>query len=105
MYKNGISYIYDGLLTLLPESFESKQASRYLAAIELLAGYQKNKHKLQFVVDWLEEKKDKNGQWDFGNKAKDGIYFPLADSWRQDYFRKADCTERINDLLKLLEFK
>lgn len=104
-YKNGISYIYDGLLTLLPETFASKQTSRYLAAIELLVGYQKNKHKLQFVVDWLEGNKDKNGQWDFGNKAKDGIYFPLSDSWRKDEFRKADCTERIIDLLKLLVFK
>ncbi|MFT4145962.1 MAG: hypothetical protein QM644_16035 [Mobilitalea sp.] len=102
MYNKGISYIYDGVLNDLPELFASKQTSRYLAAIELLAGYQRNKPKLQFVVDWLEENKDKNGQWDFGNKAKDGIYFPLSDSWRKDEYRKADCTQRINDLLKLL---
>lgn len=98
--ENGIGYIYNDLLTDLPKSFESKQASRYLAAMELLAGYSKNKHKQQFMVDWLEENKDENGQWDLGKKAIDGIYFPLSDSWRKDEYRKADCTERINVLLK-----
>lgn len=98
-YDNGIAYIYDGLLTDLPESFASKQTCKYLAAIELLAGYEKNKYKLKFVLDWLGENKNENGQWDLGRKAKDGIYFPLSDSWRKDENRKADCTERINIFL------
>lgn len=31
----GIYYIYDNKLSVLPECFESKEASRYLAAIEM----------------------------------------------------------------------
>lgn len=102
-YNNGIHYIYDGLLTELPKSFQSKQTSRYLAAIELLAKFQKNKHKLQFVVDWLNKNKDENGQWDLGKQSNDGIYFPLSDSWRKEEYRKADCTERINALLNTIK--
>lgn len=101
-YGHGIYYIYPGLLTELPESFASKQTGRYLAAIELLAQYRKNKHKLQFVVDWLIKNQDENGQWDLGKQANDGIYFPLSDSWRKEEYRKADCTERIGALLNTL---
>lgn len=99
-YPKGISYIYNEPLFKLPEIFASKQTGRYLSAIELLARYRKNRSKLQFVVDWLNENKDKNGQWDLGKSAKDNIYFPLSNSWRKDEYRKADCTERINSLIK-----
>ena len=48
-----------------------------------------------FIVDWLDFNKDENGQWDFGAKANDDVYFPLSDSWRKADERKADCTDRV----------
>ena len=55
---------------------------------------------LGFVAEWLDSNRDENGQWDLGTGAKDGVYFPLSDSWRSEASRKADCTERIGGLLR-----
>lgn len=100
---NGIYYIYAKPLNQLPALFASKETSCYLAAVEILAGYKTAKEKLAFVVDWLEVNREENGQWDLGVKAKDNIYFPLSDSWRKAEDRRADCTERIEKLLKRLK--
>lgn len=99
---DGMYYIYDRPLNQVPEEFVSKGASCYLAAMEVLEGYETAKEKLSFVVEWLNDNKDENGQWDFGPKANDGVYFPLADSWRKAEDRKRDCTERVNRFLKRL---
>lgn len=96
----GIYYIYNKCLGSLPETFASRETSSYLAAIELLSGYRQAREKLKFVVRWLETNKDENGKWDLGAGAKDGIYFPLSDSWRKQEFRIADCTERINHIMQ-----
>lgn len=100
---SGIYYIYDKPLIKLPEVFASKEASRYLAAVEILAGYQFAKDRLDFVADWLESNMDEKGQWDLGVKANDNVYFPLSDSWRKAEYRKADCTERIAAVLQKLK--
>jgi len=42
-HNSGIYYIYDSCLSVLPETFESKKASHYPGAIELLAEYKKAK--------------------------------------------------------------
>ena len=102
-YPRGIYYIYEKPINQLPEDFHTRQASCYLAAIELLAEYKTAKEKLGFVADWLEKNKDENGQWDMGTKVKDNIYFPLSDSWRKETYRKEDCTQRITELLKKLK--
>lgn len=99
----GMYYIYDKRLSDLPEVFASKQSSRYLAALEVLSGYSLAPEKLCFAAVWLESKQDKDGQWDMGADVKDGIYFPLSDSWRKAADRKADCTERIECLLQRLK--
>lgn len=99
---DGMYYIYDKPLNQVPEEFASRGASCYLAAMEVLAGYEAAKEKLLFVADWLNDNKDENGQWDFGPKANDGIYFPLSDSWRKAVDRKQDCTERVNNFLNRL---
>lgn len=96
----GIYYIYDRPLNVLPEPFASRQTGRYLAAIEVLADYRQAGEKLRFVADWLDSNKDGQGRWDLGTDVKDGIYFPLSDSWRSPDARKADCTERIDSLLR-----
>lgn len=98
----GIYYIYDKCLSVLPETFASKKTSYYLAAIELLSGYRQAPEKLGFVAEWLDSNKNGQGQWDLGPTAKDGVYFPLSDSWRKQEDRISDCTERITALLQKL---
>ena len=53
--EDGVYYIYGGKLSALPHEFESRKASRYLAAIKLLSEYRSAKKKLKCVADWLEE--------------------------------------------------
>lgn len=96
----GIYYIYDRSLRVLPEVFASKKTSHYLAAIETLSGYPQAQEKLGFVAEWLESNKNGCGKWDLGPGAKDGVYFPLSDSWRKAEDRISDCTERISRLLQ-----
>ena len=100
--SNGIYYVYGSPLNKIPNVFISKEASSYLSAIEILSGYKLAKEKLSFVADWLENNIDENGQWDFGSKANDNVYFPLSDSWKKAEYRKADCTERITAILQKL---
>lgn len=99
---DGMYYIYDKPLNKVPDVFASREASCYLAALEVLAEYDLAKEKLQFVIDWLNANKDDNGQWDFGSKANDSVYFPLSDSWRKVEDRKKDCTERVSAFLSKL---
>lgn len=97
--EDGIYYVYDKKLARLPNCLESREASRYLGAIELLAKYKYARGKLSFVVDWLIDNKNDNGRWDLGKTVSDHIYFPLSDDWRKRGVREADCTERISALL------
>lgn len=99
--EKGYYYGHEGSLTNLPEKFQSKQASRFLAAIELFSAHPNNycKEKLQFVAKWLQKNKNDNGKWDMGAEVKDGIYFPLSNSWRTPEARENDCTYRIQNLL------
>jgi len=99
--SDGMYYVYDKPLNQLPV-FEGLAASRYLGAMEVLAGYVHARGQLGFVVDWLEANRGEDG-WDLGRKAKDGVYFPLSDDWRRAEMRIADCTERINALLLRLQ--
>lgn len=101
-HNTGIYYIYDAKIAILPREFASKQTNRYLSALELLIGYGCLKDKINFVVEWINENKDNNGCWDLGATAKDGVNFPLSDSWRSIESRKIDCTLRIEKLLSKL---
>lgn len=101
-YPTGIVYIYDKPLCNLPEVFASRQANRYLSAMELLAGYTGACEKLGFAASWLMNNQGEDGLWDLGAIAKDGIHFPLSDSWRNPADRKADCTDRVGRILKQL---
>ena len=100
----GIYYIYGNKINKTPQIFSSKETSSYLNAIELLAKYDnlECKNQLQFAKKWLKANMTKNNEWDMGNKSKDGINFPLSDSWRTDDVRIKDCTYRINKLLEKL---
>jgi len=99
--EKGFYYGYTGALTRLPDKFQSKQASRFLTVIELLAGHPNEycKKKLKFIVDWLKENRNADGKWDMGADVRDGAHFPLSDSWRTPELRETDCTYRIQNLL------
>ena len=101
-HERGIVYIYGGPLTDLPETFQSLKASRYLAALELLAGYGTASQKLGFATKWLLDNRSDGGEWDMGAAVKDGIHFPLSDSWRKPEDRRRDCTVRVEKLLNRL---
>lgn len=102
-YSKGIYYIYGKPLNQLPEVFQSTETSRYLAAIDILSGYELVREKLNFVVEWLEKNVDENGCWDLGTKVKDNVYFPLSDSWKTAEIRKADCTEKILSIMQRIK--
>ncbi|MDE5865412.1 MAG: hypothetical protein K2H31_02260, partial [Lachnospiraceae bacterium] len=103
-YSKGIYYIYEKPLNRLPEVFRSIETSRYLAAIDILSGYELAGEKLNFVVEWLEKNMDETGGWDLGTKAKDNVYFPLSDSWRKAEIRKADYTEKILSIIQRITY-
>jgi hypothetical protein len=98
-HKFGVYYIYGSSLNTLPDVFASKQASRYLAAMELMSAYRRNKFKLQFVVSWLNQNINEIGKWDMGAAAKDMIYLPLSDDWRRKEIREGDCTYRVQKFI------
>ncbi len=99
-HKNGIYYIYEDRLDILPTQFQSKQASRYLGAVELLYRYRYGRKKLAFVLQWLKDNQSADGTWNMGSLAKDGMYFPLSDRWTAQACI-ADSTYRIGKLLSL----
>lgn len=101
--EDGIYYVYGNKISVLPKTFESKEASRYIAAIELPSEYKYAKYKLNYVIDWLNDNRNENGKWDMGKVTNDKIYFPLSDDWRKQGTRENDCTERIASLIKNLQ--
>lgn len=98
----GIYYIYDRPLRHPPARFASREASRYLAALELLADYPAAGAELSFAANWLEQHRMPDGRWDMGREVNDKVYFPLSDSWRRGEERICDCTVRIGALMKKL---
>ena len=98
----GIYYIYDRPLRHPPERFASREASRYLAAIDLLADYPGARAELAFAADWLDQNRLPDGRWDMGREVNDKVYFPLSDSWRREEERIKDCTARIEAVMAKL---
>lgn len=97
-HEGGIYYVYESRLDVTPNEFQSKKASKYLAAVELLARYESGKYKLSFAYDWLRANQKSAGIWDMGPAAKDGLYFPLSNRWDKTT-RIIDSTHRISKLL------
>ena len=99
-HEGGIYYVYENRLDKVPDEFQSKKASRYLSAIELLARYESGKDKLSFAYEWLKANQQADGIWDMGAAAKDGVCFPLSDRWDK-ITRITDSTHRIGKLFSL----
>ena len=103
--ETGYYYGFVGSVMQPPKDFRSKEASRYLSAIELYCDYPNGycKKKLKPVVNWLNANRNANGKWDMGAGVKDGTCFPLSDSWRTSESRENDCTYRIERIISSLE--
>lgn len=99
-HEGGIYYVYENRLDKVPNEFQSKKASRYLAAIELLARYESGKDKISFAYDWLKDNQHSDGTWNMGAAAKDGVFFPLSDRWDKTT-RIIDSTHRIGKLFSI----
>ncbi|MDR1705152.1 MAG: hypothetical protein LBS19_10795 [Clostridiales bacterium] len=103
-HPKGMYYICPGPINRLPERFKSREASRWLGAIEILARFPRARNHLKFALDWILMNKDIDGEgWDMGAEARDGIYFPLSDSWRNPSDRRLDCSHRVRALIDVLE--
>ena len=100
--NNGIYYMYSKKLTIVPENFIGKETSNYLRTIELLAKFNNPecKEQLNIIKLWLNKNMIEKGKWDMGKVSKDGINFPLSDSWKTEENRINDCTYRIKKLLE-----
>ena len=80
---HSLAQSYGAPLTIPPAEFETRTSSRYMAALELLAGYRWAGEKLDFAVRWLKCNRRDDGSWDFGKNAGDKVYLPPSDSWRK----------------------
>jgi len=102
--ETGYYYGYAGAVTKPPKDFKSKNASRFLSAVEIYCEHPNKycKNKLKPVVNWLNNNKNANGKWDMGASVKDGAHFPLSDSWKTVASRETDCTYRIEKIISAL---
>ncbi len=80
-HEGGVYYVYEHRLDAPPGAFAGRTVSRYLAAVELLSGYEAGGKAFDFVWAWLEAHRQQDGSWDLGPSARDGVYFPLSDRW------------------------
>ncbi|MEA4863197.1 MAG: hypothetical protein AB7F40_07300 [Victivallaceae bacterium] len=98
-HEQGIYYFgYKDKLSVLPASFKDRQTVKFIRSAMLLSEYRNQRKQLAFVADWLISNRH-NGEWDLGSVAKDGILFPLSDSWKNEQTRTADCTCVLTGLL------
>ena len=100
--SGGIYYICEGPLIEPPKEFQSRHANRYLSALELMSGYASAPTKLHFAAQWLEDQRAPDGTFDLGTAARDMVNLPLSDN-RGREGRVADCTYRVERLLRALE--
>lgn len=98
--KEGIYYVNNKSLKILPEVFESKETTKFLAAIQLISKYKISNRYLDLVFKWLNQNRLDTNKWDLGGKSKDSIYLPLSDSWRSKNQRIEDCSYWINNIVE-----
>ena len=98
----GMYYIHERPLTPPPACFQSRETSRWLAALSLLTAYPAAREELAFAKVWLHLNARPDGAWDMGAACADRVYLPLADSWRSEAVRAADCTSYVRRALALL---
>ena len=99
----GMYYVHERPLTPPPAVFQSRETTRWLAALSLLTDYPAAREELTFARVWLHLNARADGTWDMGTAAADRVYLPLSDSWRSEAARIADSTAVIRRILDLLD--
>lgn len=101
-HEQGIYYFgYKQKLSALPGFRDGGQTVKFIRSTMLLSEYCNQGGQLAFVADWLRSNRH-NEEWDLGSKAKDGILFPLSDSWKDMQTRISDCTHVLKKLLSAI---
>ena len=96
---NGIGYL--GIPLYQQPPIKSGPFDRWLNSLELLSRL--FPAWIQFAkpsIEWLWEKRDNKGYWDFGPRSISSSVLPLSDNWRSRTDREFDWTTRILILLK-----
>jgi hypothetical protein len=101
--SRGIYLVNNRSMHYLPLEFPSRESLRYIAALELLAGFPSAGDLLIKAVEWLQEQANDEGFWDLGSISRDGLSLPLSDNWRDSRCRIIDCSIRILHLLARLQ--
>jgi hypothetical protein len=77
------------------------QIDRWLASLELLArSFPLWVNFTQGAIDWLWNRQNEQGYWDFGTKPSSLSNLPLSDSWKKKEYRVFDWTTRVLMLLR-----
>lgn len=101
--QTGMYYICPRSLAHPPAAFASRETAFWLEALALLAAFPSTRTHLTFAQAYLYMNVGPDGAWDLGASARDGVHFPLADSWRSAEVRKADCTSAIRRFMEMLD--
>jgi hypothetical protein len=96
---DGIGYLEIPLNREPPAT--ASQKDRWLASLELLARcFPTWVDFAKEPIDWLWNRQNEQGYWDFGTKPSSVSCLPLSDSWRKRENRVFDWTTRVLILLK-----
>jgi len=91
--EKGLYYITGNKkLSELPETFMSRETSRFLFAHTVLSRYSSYKNICPYVEKWLQENQGEDGFWDLGSASRDNVFLPYSESWRKGLSRKVDST-------------
>ena len=95
----GMYYVHERPLLPPSAGLTGRDAVSWLAALDVLADFPHARAELSFAAALLHLAAGPDGAWDFGPDAKDGVRFPLSDSWRTEAARKSDCTAYVQRIL------
>lgn len=99
-----IWYLYEGIGYLNvgvshPPIMKPGPIDRWFASHELLSQFSTWRGLAGETVEWLWEKCNFDGRWDFGPKSPTGVVLPLSENWRRKNARQVDWTMRVLLLL------
>jgi hypothetical protein len=98
--KTGIGYL-DMPLTNQPQYGKPGPFDRWFVSMELLSRFPRSwKTLAKKHINWLWQRRNKDGLWDFGAKSNTGHYFPLSDNWKIKQNRINDWSTRTLILLR-----
>lgn len=96
--RDGIYYVYGGCL-LAPPALTAPHFQNWLDALGLILRFKSGRSLCEEAFNWLWNQQQE-GFWDFGAAARQHLYFPLSESWRNVQDRRIDCSISVLSLLR-----